>query len=220
MEQWIGSVHSKMAWRTHFFLNWRFSRFGKELFIYTYIYTHTTVHKFGNSKCFVSFFRKKLRGGGGTTLFHVFRAVYTVKELDSHAKHGQRFKKLFWQSISVSEMKVSESYFDRGSCWCKRRWNSLYGHFSWKIALVHASTRARASASFINTLHPDALLHGTRSGRMSLKKCDLLQLLKEYSVTWTVDAVCFSGAAMEFLKCVCWWTFYKQGPVRRWISSQ
>ncbi len=32
MEQWIGSVHSKMAWRTHFFFNWRLSRFGKELF--------------------------------------------------------------------------------------------------------------------------------------------------------------------------------------------
>ncbi len=35
MEQWIGSVHSKMAWRTHFFSIWRLSRFGKELFIYS-----------------------------------------------------------------------------------------------------------------------------------------------------------------------------------------
>ncbi len=26
-------------------------------------------------------------------LFHAFRVVYTVKELDSHAKHGQSFKK-------------------------------------------------------------------------------------------------------------------------------
>ncbi len=25
-------------------------------------------------------------------LFHAFRVVYTVKELDSRAKHGQRFK--------------------------------------------------------------------------------------------------------------------------------
>ncbi len=32
MEQWIGSVHSKMAWRTNFVLIWRLSRFGKELF--------------------------------------------------------------------------------------------------------------------------------------------------------------------------------------------
>ncbi len=28
-------------------------------------------------------------------LFHAFRVVYTVKELDSHAKHGQSFKKRF-----------------------------------------------------------------------------------------------------------------------------
>ncbi len=28
-------------------------------------------------------------------LFHAFRVVYTVKELDSHAKHGQSFKKCF-----------------------------------------------------------------------------------------------------------------------------
>ncbi len=28
-------------------------------------------------------------------LFHAFRVVYTVKELDSHAKHGQSFKKQF-----------------------------------------------------------------------------------------------------------------------------
>ncbi len=34
-------------------------------------------------------------GGGGTMLFHAFRVVYTVKELDSHAKHGQSFKKQF-----------------------------------------------------------------------------------------------------------------------------
>ncbi len=32
--------------------------------------------------------------GGGTLLFRAFR-VYTVKELDSHAKHGQSFKKQF-----------------------------------------------------------------------------------------------------------------------------
>ncbi len=29
-------------------------------------------------------------------LFHAFRVVYTGKELDSHAKHGQSFKKKFW----------------------------------------------------------------------------------------------------------------------------
>ncbi len=42
----------------------------------------------------------------------------------------------------------------------KRRWNSLYGHFSRKSAPVHASTSARARAR-----------PSTRSGRKSLKKC-------------------------------------------------
>ncbi len=29
----------------------------------------------------------------------------------------------------------------------------------------------------------------------------------------------FFGAATEFLRCVCWQTFYKQGPVRYWICT-
>ncbi len=78
----------------------------------------------------------------------------------------------------------------------------------------------------INTLQ-SAALHETRLGRMSLKKCvfgceekiTLFSFPKEPTATWTVDIVCFSGAAMEFLKCVCWQTFYKQGPIRRWICT-
>ncbi len=78
----------------------------------------------------------------------------------------------------------------------------------------------------INTLHP-AALHGTRSGRTSLKKCvfgcegkiTLFSFPKEPSVTWTVDIVCFSGAAMEFLKCFVDERFIKQGPIRRWICT-
>ncbi len=31
-------------------------------------------------------------GGGGAMLFHAFRAVYPVKELDSHAKHRKKKK--------------------------------------------------------------------------------------------------------------------------------
>ncbi len=58
--------------------------------------------------------------------------------------------------------------------------------------------------------HHPAALHGTHSGRMSLKKCvfgckgkiTLFSLPKEHNVTWTVDGVCFSGSAMEFHKCV------------------
>ncbi len=44
-------------------------------------------------------------------------------------------------------------------------------------------------------------------------KDNLVQLPEEPSVTWIVEA------ATEFLKCVCWWGFYKQGLVRRWICT-
>ncbi len=102
---------------------------------------------------FVSFSLKILKGGG-TMLFHAFRVVYTVKELDSHAKNGQSFKKRFGRmadyfcakNLTSGLVQVSESFFNHGSCWRKRGWNSLYGHFSRKNAPVHTSTGARARA--------------------------------------------------------------------------
>ncbi len=46
--------------------------------------------------------------------FHTFRVVYIVKELDSHAKHGQSFKKTIWTYNGF--VQVSESFvFDHGS---------------------------------------------------------------------------------------------------------
>ncbi len=56
-------------------------------------------------------------------LFHAFRVVYTVKELDSHAKHGQSLKNNFWTYNRVflcqkSHFRVHTSFrvfFDRGS---------------------------------------------------------------------------------------------------------
>ncbi len=56
-------------------------------------------------------------------LFHAFRVVYTVKELDSHAKHGQSLKKIFWTYTEYFCAKISlpDSYkfrrvfFDRCS---------------------------------------------------------------------------------------------------------
>ncbi len=52
-------------------------------------------------------------------LFHAFRVVYTVKELDSHAKHGKMWT---YNSISVPKISLPGSYkfrivfFDRCSC--------------------------------------------------------------------------------------------------------
>ncbi len=105
----------------------------------------------------------------------------------------------------LGSYKFRRVFFDRCSWWRKRRWNSLYGHFSRKnTPCTHRPEREQP----INTLHP-AALHGTRSGRMSLKKCvfgcegkiTLFSFPKQPTVTWTVDIVCFFGAAMEFLKC-------------------
>ncbi len=44
-------------------------------------------------------------------LFHALRVVYTVKELDSHAKHGQSFKKKFDKNLTSGFVQVSESFF-------------------------------------------------------------------------------------------------------------
>ncbi len=44
------------------------------VYVYTQIQTHTDLLKWG------------------PMLFHAFRVIYTVKELDSRAKHGQSFK--------------------------------------------------------------------------------------------------------------------------------
>ncbi len=57
-----------------------------------------------------------------------------------------RIIEYFWaKNLTSGFVQVSESFFDRCSWWRKRRWNSLYGHFSQKNAPVHASTGARAA---------------------------------------------------------------------------
>ncbi len=57
-------------------------------------------------------------------LIHVFRVVYTVKELDSHAKHEQSFKKqvggiteyFFTKNLTSGFVQVPEFFFKHGSC--------------------------------------------------------------------------------------------------------
>ncbi len=160
--------------------------------------------------------------------------VFTrFKELKSRAKHGQCFKKRF-EGITVFLYQihtfriVSESFF--------RSWLFLT---SWRVELLiwaflpEECARARINRS-------ESKRESKRSSmRFIWQRCtdslrkyvfkevcfclwgkdNLVQLPEEPSVTWTVDAVCFFGAATEFLKRVCWWTFYKPGPVRRWICT-
>ncbi len=120
-----------------------------------------------------------------------------------------------WQSISVPKISLPDSYkfrrvfFDRCTLWRKRRWNSLYGHFSRKERVRTCIEQSESERAPINAVQSAGLQHGPRSGRMSLKKCvfgcegkiTLFSFPKQPTVTWTVDIVCFSGAAMEFLKC-------------------
>ncbi len=162
-------------------------------------------------------------------LFRPFRVIYTVKELDSHAKHGQSFKNNLevWLSISVAKIFLPGSYkfrkvfFNHGSCWRKRRWDTIYGNFSRKNAPVHASTRARARPS-TRFIQRDSL-----GKNVSKEVCfwlwgkdNLVQLPKRTQrYVNSGRSLFFFGAAMDFHKCVCWRTFYKQGPVWRWICT-
>ncbi len=105
--------------------------------------------------------------------------------------------------------KFRRVFFDRCSLWRKRRWNSLYGHFSRKERVRARIDQSESESAPINGLQSAGWQHWPRSGRMSLKKCvfgcegkiTLFSFPKQPTVTWTVDIVCFSGAAMEFLKC-------------------
>ncbi len=168
---------------------------------------------------------------GGTMLFHAFRVVYTGKEFDSHAKHGQSFKKMFWTYNRVFlcqkyHFRVRTSFgefFDRWSWWCKRRWNSLYGHFSRKNTPLHASTGARAANQHASI---GSAARASLGKNVSKEVCfwlwgkdNLVQLPK------TTHRYVNSGYSLLFRgsngvsQVFCWRTFYKQGPIRRWICT-
>ncbi len=88
-------------------------------------------------------------------LFHAFRVVYTVKEFDSHAKHGQSLKNFFWMYNRV--FLCQKSHF-----WVRTSFGEFFsivvlddvndggtpymGISPGKNASVHASTRVRKRA--------------------------------------------------------------------------
>ncbi len=87
-------------------------------------------------------------------LFHSFRVVYTVKELDSHAKHGQSLKKNFWTYNRVflcqnSHFRVRTSFGEFFSIVVLDDVNDggtpYMGISPGKNAPLHTSTGARAA---------------------------------------------------------------------------
>ncbi len=111
-------------------------------------------------------------------LFHSFRVVYTVKELDSHAKHGQSFKKLFGRiteylcakNLTSGFVQVSDNFFLIVALADVNDGGTPYMGIS-SGGRRPCAHRPAQEPERINALHPAALLHGTRAGRMSLKKC-------------------------------------------------
>ncbi len=147
-------------------------------------------------------------------LFHAFRVVYTGKEFDSHAKHGQSFKKKNWTYNRVflcqkSHFQVCTSFGEFFSIVVlddvnnggtpymgvsSRRTRPYTHRPEWE------RERAHQRASIGRLAARDSL-----GKNVSKEVCfwlwgkdNLVQLPK---TTHRYVNSCFSGAAMEFLKC-------------------
>ncbi len=125
------------------------------------------------------------------------------------------FSTLLKSWILVLNMaKVSKKDLD---AWSNSVSNTLFPG-SYKFRKVsfrawHQHTHINQSEARASPSTSLAALHRTCSRKMSLKESVFGCEGKEPSVTWTVDAVCFSGAAREFRKCVClfpsfWWQMF------------
>ncbi len=122
------------------------------------------------------------------------------------------------KNLTSGFVQVSESFFDRCSWWRKRRWNSLYGHFSRKNAPVHASTRewererAHQRASIGRLAARDSL-----GKNVSKEVCfwlwgkdNLVQLPKRTQRYVNSGYSLFFRGSMEFLKCFVDERFYNK----------
>ncbi len=72
-------------------------------------------------------------------LFHAFRVVYTVKELDSHAKHGQSFKNKFGR---ITVFLCQKSHF---------RIRTSFGEFFSIVVLTFTFTFNHLADAFIQS---------------------------------------------------------------------
>ncbi len=122
--------------------------------------------------------------------------------------------------------KFRRVFLNRCSWWRKRRWNSLYGHFSRKNASVHASTRVRARARPSTRFNRQAGNTGLAREEFSKEVCfwlwgkdNLVQLPKRTHRYVNSGYSLFFRGSNGVSQVFCWRTFYKQGPIRRWICT-
>ncbi len=168
-------------------------------------------------------------------LFHAFRVVYTVKEFDSHAKHGQSFKKKFWTYNRV--FLCQKSHF-----WVR----TSFGEFFSIVVLDDVNDggtpymgispgRTRPCTHRPEWERERAHQH-TSIGRLAARdslgknvskeacfwlwgKDNLVQLPKRTHRYVNSGYSLFFRGSNGVSQVFCRRTFYKQGPIRRWICT-
>ncbi len=141
-------------------------------------------------------------------LFHAFRVVYTVKEFDSHAKHGQSFKKKIWTYNRVFLCQKSHFRVRGRTCPCTHRpeWERERAHQCASIGTL----AARDSLGKNVSKEVCFWLWG---------KDNLVQLPKRTHRYVNSGYSLFFRGSNGVSQVFCWRTFYKQGPIRRWICT-
>ncbi len=161
-------------------------------------------------------------------LFTLVKSLILMLSMDKVSKKNLDI----WQSISVPKISLPDSYkfrrvfFDRCTLWRKRRWNSLYGHFSLRTRpCTHRPEweweRAHQRAS-IGRLAARASLGKNVSKEVCFwlwGKDNLVQLPKTTHHYVNSGYSLFFRGSNGVSQVFCWRTFYKQGPIRRWICT-
>ncbi len=97
----------------------------------------------------------------------------------------------------------------------------------WAFLVRARIDQSESESAPINALQSAGWQHGTRSGRMSLKKCvfGCEGKITLFSFPKLTHRYVNSGYSLFFRgsngvsQVFCWRTFYKQGPIRRWICT-